>query len=174
MEKEKEKEKAAAANIVSLIDLEAEPQPHQQTQQTDPPKETSNATTPLSSADKVSNMDLLESLFIDMSTPPVASTEIPAATEAKSVGTVPSCNATQTAGASPVVSSSSGPPVASFESTLAFPGHNDSTVIPKNNQHSVVPVGINSSNVQQSTASFGVAYGQVRRVCEVSLIMHYK
>lgn len=116
-------------------------------------------------------MDLLESLFIDMSTPPVASTEIPAVTEATPVGTVASTNATQSAGASPVVSSSFGPPVASFESTLLFPRPNDSTAIPIHNQHSAVPVGINSPNVQQSTASFGVAYGQVRKVCQVTLVI---
>ncbi|WMV42807.1 hypothetical protein MTR67_036192 [Solanum verrucosum] len=159
---EKEKEKAAVTNIDSLIDWETEPQPQQQSPQTetDPSKETSNATTPPSSAAKVSNMDLLESLFIDMTTPPVASTEIPAATEPTPVGTVASSNATQSAGASPVVSSSFGPPVASFESTLSFPRPNDSTAIPIHNQHSAVPVGINSPNVQQSTAPFGVAYGQ--------------
>ncbi|KAK4364957.1 hypothetical protein RND71_016315 [Anisodus tanguticus] len=157
MAKEKEK---AAANIGSLIDLETDPQPQQQTQQTDPPKETSNASTPPSSADKVSNMNLLESLFIDMSTPAVASTEIPAAIEATAVATVASCNTTQTAGASPVVSSSFGPPVASPESTLELTGPNDSTPLPSKNQHSAVPMEINSSNVQQSTASFGVSYGQ--------------
>ncbi|MCD7451966.1 hypothetical protein HAX54_014344 [Datura stramonium] len=155
MAKEKE-----AATIGSLIDLETEPQPQQLTQQTDPPKETSNASTPPSSADKVSSMNLLESLFIDMSTPAVASTEIPAATAATPVATVASGNTTQTAGVSPVVSSGFGPPVASFTSTQAFPGPIDSTALSIKNQHSAVPMGINSSNVQPSTASFGVAYGQ--------------
>ncbi|XP_060211239.1 probable ADP-ribosylation factor GTPase-activating protein AGD14 isoform X2 [Lycium barbarum] len=145
MAKEKEK---AAANIGSLIDLETEPQPQpqQQAQQTDPPKETSNASAPPSSSDKVSSMNLLESLFIDMSTPPVASTEIPAAT--------------QPAGASPVVSGSSGPPMALPESTLTLPGPSDSTALPIKNQHSAVSMGINGSNVQPSTTSFGVVYGQ--------------
>lgn len=150
------KEKAAA-NLGSLIDLETDPQP-QQTQQTDPPKETSNTSTPPSSADKVSSVNLLESLFLDMSTPVVASTETPAATEATSVATV--------------VSSGFGPTVASPESTLALPEPNDSTNGQQTpsitNQHSAVPMGINSSNVQQSTASFDVLYGQVRELCDVS------
>ncbi|KAK4355435.1 hypothetical protein RND71_024406 [Anisodus tanguticus] len=115
MAKETEKEKAAA-NIVSLIDVETDPQPQQQTQQTDPPKETANASTPPFSADKVSNIDLLKSLFIDMPTPAVASTEIPAATATTPVATVASSNTTQPSGASPV---------ASLESTLALPGPNE-------------------------------------------------
>lgn len=168
-----EKEKAAVVNIVSLIDLETEPQPQQKMQQTDPPKETSNATNPSSSSDKVSSMDIMESMFIDMSTPPVVSTEIPAATEVAPVETVTSCNATQTAGAAPAVSSSFGPPVASLESTIAFSGPNDSTVIPINNQHSIVPVGINGSSVQQSTASYGVAHGQVRKFCEICITFFF-
>lgn len=154
-------EEAPAANIGSLIDLENEPQPQQQTQQTEPPKETTNASIPSSSAEKVSNMDLLESLFLDMSTPPVASTEIQAATEATPVATVSSCNISQIAGAPPVVSSSFGPPVAFLTSSVALPGPNDSTALSIKNQHSAVPIGINSSNIQQSTASFGV---QVRKI----------
>ncbi|XP_009762678.1 probable ADP-ribosylation factor GTPase-activating protein AGD14 isoform X1 [Nicotiana sylvestris] len=148
-EDEKMAKEKAAANLGSLIDLETDPQP-QQTQQTDPPKETSNTSTPPSSADKVSSVNLLESLFLDMSTPVVASTETPAATEATSVATV--------------VSSGFGPTVASPESTLALPEPNDSTNGQQTpsitNQHSAVPMGINSSNVQQSTASFDVLYGQ--------------
>ncbi|XP_059318662.1 probable ADP-ribosylation factor GTPase-activating protein AGD14 [Lycium ferocissimum] len=151
---EKMVKEKAAANIGSLIDLETEPQPQQETQQTDPPKEPSNASTPPTSADKVSSMNLLESLFIDMSTPPAVSTEIPP------VATVASCNNTQTAGVSPVVSSSFGPTVASPESTVALPGPNDAIAPPTKNLHSAVPMGINSSNAQQSTASFGAAYGQ--------------
>ncbi|KAM3378819.1 putative ADP-ribosylation factor GTPase-activating protein AGD14 [Capsicum galapagoense] len=149
-------EEAPAANIGSLIDLENEPQPQQQTQQTEPPKETTNASIPSSSAEKVSNMDLLESLFLDMSNPPVVSTEIQAATEATPVATVSSCNISQIAGAPPVVSSSFGPPVAFLTSSVALPGPNDSTALSIKNQHSAVPIGINSSNIQQSTASFGV------------------
>ncbi|KAJ8543086.1 hypothetical protein K7X08_005609 [Anisodus acutangulus] len=134
LNKKMAKEKAAA-NIVSLIDLETDPQPQQQTQQTDPPKETTNASTPPFSADKVSNIDLLESLFIDMPTPAVASTEIPAATATTPVATVASSNTTQPSGASPV---------ASLESTLALPGPNDSTALPIKNQHSAVPTAINT------------------------------
>ncbi|CAN4127850.1 unnamed protein product [Withania somnifera] len=157
---EKKEQEKAAANIGSLIDLETAPQPQQQKQQTDPPKETSNASTQPSSTDKVSDINLLESLFIDMSTPPVASIEIPAATEATPVATVASCNITQTAGASPVASSNFGPPATSLETTLAFPRPNDSTVIPVINQNSAVTMGTKSSNVQLSTASFDVEYGQ--------------
>ncbi|XP_075102625.1 uncharacterized protein LOC107827099 isoform X2 [Nicotiana tabacum] len=152
-EDEKMAKEKAAANLGSLIDLETDPQP-QQAQQTDPPKETSNTSTPPSSADKVSSLNLLESLFIDMSTPAVASTETPAATEATSVATV--------------VSSGFGPTVASPESTQALPGPNDSTekitngqqTRSINNKLSAVAMGINSSSIQQSTASFDALYGQ--------------